>query len=605
MKKKRTLRTEITILTVMTSLCTLLLACVAILYVFFSFFYENTQEDIRYVLQNTSQQLQSHIQFIEDGAISIRHNVMLDDFFNNAGYDENVAKEQLSYCMKLSSDRNTINRQLPFVVSVYLFNNQDEYVYERYYASTVDFQELEVERYSELHRKFKKQEFQYKTYTDAENISLCFRIYDDQMQEQGICIAEINGEAIEMVLGEMASYKNGVWIIMDNRGEILSSHGKEDNIKKLWTIGSTWQGKKKIDSYNMLGYVNPCSFGIYSIVSVGQENIFALLEPTVLIFGVGFILVLVLTVFVAFSTSYRFTKPMSGLSESIKAFGDQNFDVRMGDSSIQEFHDIGVVFNEMADHIKYLITQVYEKEILAARLQVKYLQAQINPHFQFNVLAMLGLKAKIAGNEELYEGLQAFSGLVQGKIFREGEIMIRVSEELEIVQFYLYLQHSRFQEKISYEIKLAEEEISQDLIPKLLIEPLVENAVSHGLEPKSDKGRVQVSLWECEERDGRMLHICVEDDGVGFDPENLDMEEAEDGAGQIPDKDMGEEKAREKVIRKLHTHMGLANTRSLLEILYGNCFRMEIQGKKGKGTRIEIVLPVQRGEKNVESNGGG
>lgn len=248
----------------------------------------------------------------------------------------------------------------------------------------------------------------------------------------------------------------------------------------------------------MLGYVNPCGFGIYSVVSAGRENIFALLEPTVFVFGAGFILVLGLTVFVAFSTSYRFTKPMSGLSESINAFGDRNFDVRMGDSSIQEFHDIGVVFNEMADHIRHLIMQVYEKEILAARLQVKYLQAQINPHFQHDVLAMLGLKAKMAGDEEVYEGLQAFSELVQGKILWEGEIMIRVSEELEIVQFYLYLQHSRFQEKISCEIDIAEKEIKRDLIPRLLIEPLVENAVSHGLEPKPDKGRVKVALWEQE-----------------------------------------------------------------------------------------------------------
>ena len=76
--------------------------------------------------------------------------------------------------------------------------------------------------------------------------------------------------------------------------------------------------------------------------------------------------------------------------------------------------------------IEYLITQVYEKEIVAARSQVKYLQSQINPHFQFNILAMLSLKAKMAGNEEVYDGLNAFSRLMQGKIFREKEIKIKV-----------------------------------------------------------------------------------------------------------------------------------------------------------------------------------
>ncbi len=604
MKKKRTLRTEITILTVMTSLCTLFLACVAILYVFFSFFYENTQEDIQYVLQNTSLQLQSYIQFIEDGAVSIRHNVMLDDFFDQEEYDKRVAEEQLSYCMKLFSDRNTINRQLPFVVSVYLFNNQDDYVYERYYASTVDFQKLEVQKYLALHERFKEQELQYKTYTDAEDINLCFRIYDDSMQERGICIVEISSEAIEMVLGEMASFKNGAWLILDSDKEVLKAYGEEDTIESLRAVGNDWQGKKVIEQSDMLGYVNSFDFGICLAVAAGRENIFALLEPTVLILGLVFILVLALTVFVAFSTSYRFTKPVSGLSESIKAFGDQNFDVRMGDSSIQEFHDIGVVFNEMADHMKYLITQVYEKEILAARLQVKYLQAQINPHFQFNVLAMLGLKAKMAGNEELYEGLQAFSGLVQGKIFREGEILIRVSEELQIVQFYLYLQHSRFQDKISYEIQIDDEEINRDLIPRLLIEPLVENAVSHGLEPKPDRGRVKVALWECEEQGRKMLHICVEDDGVGFEPGDLELHRTDENTVEMQDGDVRREENREEAIRNIHTHTGLANTRSLLEIIYGSSFSMNIQGKKGEGTKIEIILPADKGEKDVESDGG-
>mgnify|MGYP002544378956 FL=1 len=136
--------------------------------------------------------------------------------------------------------------------------------------------------------------------------------------------------------------------------------------------------------------------------------------------------------------------------QSIQVFGKPDLNARMEDSSIQEFHDMGIVFNEMADRIEYLITQVYEKEIVAARSQVKYLQSQINPHFQFNILAMLSLKAKMAGNEEVYDGLNAFSRLMQGKIFREKEIKIKVKEELEIVQFYLYLQKSRYQDKLSY-----------------------------------------------------------------------------------------------------------------------------------------------------------
>ncbi|MCA5962070.1 histidine kinase [Blautia sp. RD014234] len=226
--------------------------------------------------------------------------------------------------------------------------------------------------------------------------------------------------------------------------------------------------------------------------------------------------------------------------------------------------------------------QVYEKQLLATQSQVKYLQAQTNPHFQFNILSMLSLKAKMAGNEEVYEGLKAFSKLMQGKIFREKEIKIKVSEELEIVRFYLYLQKSRYQDKICYEIKVQDDRINQNLIPRLLIEPLVENAVSHGLEPKRGNGIIKIILYEESGKyDGSMmLHICVEDDGVGFDPEKM----VENGGG----KDLLDGKIE-------HTHTGLENTKRMLTILYGSFHKFRISGEIGRGTKVEIVIPSERG----------
>ena len=254
---------------------------------------------------------------------------------------------------------------------------------------------------------------------------------------------------------------------------------------------------------------------------------------------------------------------------------------------------MGQVFNEMADRIKYLITEVYEKQLLATKSQVKYLQSQLNPHFQFNILAMLSLKAKMSGNEELYESLNAFSKLMQGKIFRDKEIKIKVKEELEIVQFYLFLQKERYQDKLMYEINLSDEQIKENLIPRLLIEPLVENAVSHGLEPQKESGMIKVSLYEentseesaKEEKINhteqiKRLHIIVEDNGVGMDYEKLN----EDQENEIPENG-----------KIGHTHTGLKNTQRMLQILYGEDYELDIESKKGKGTRIEIILPSERG----------
>ena len=126
MRKRHTLKNELTVFMLLASVVTLTLVAIAVCYVFFSFFFKNTLEDIEYVLNNTTQQYQSHLQFIEDGAISIRHNSLLGDFFQTDSYDADIAKEQLMYSMGLFADRNQVNQQLPFVTSVYLFNNWDQ-----------------------------------------------------------------------------------------------------------------------------------------------------------------------------------------------------------------------------------------------------------------------------------------------------------------------------------------------------------------------------------------------------------------------------------------------------------------------------------------------
>lgn len=576
MKKTYTLKRELTFLMILTSVCTLLSVCAAVFYVFFSFFFQKTQEDIEYVLRYTSQQYEAHMQFIEDSVIAIRHNTVLDDFFQKEEYDLEEIEPQLSYSMELFSERNMVERQLPFVTGIYLFNNGNECIYEHYYATTLAAGREQKRKYENMQQEFKSTSDQYACLSDKDELNIFFRIYDENMREKGIGIVQISQSAVAKVLETVQLYHNGGWAVLDKNDQLLASEGAQELVKKLQTSENSWNGTKDLAGTKVIGYGNLCGFGVRTVISVGYGNIFSILKPTLFIVLVGLIVVLGIAFLVAYAISYRFTKPVTRMIQSIQAFGKPDLNARMEDSSIQEFHDMGIVFNEMADRIEYLITQVYEKEIVAARSQVKYLQSQINPHFQFNILAMLSLKAKMAGNEEVYDGLNAFSRLMQGKIFREKEIKIKVKEELEIVQFYLYLQKSRYQDKLSYEVKLEDEKIGEDLIPRLLIEPLVENAVSHGLEPKRGKGNLQVLLYERE-----MLYIWVKDDGVGVC--------------------RNQTKAEENKEKTPHTHVGWENTKKMLRILYGDHYKFQVWSEPGKGTEIEIAVPIERGGNYVES----
>ena len=577
MKKNYTLKRELTFLMILTSVCTLLSVCAAVFYVFFSFFFQKTQEDIEYVLRYTSQQYEAHMQFIEDSVIAIRHNTVLDDFFQKEEYDLEEIEPQLSYSMELFSERNMVERQLPFVTGIYLFNNGNECIYEHYYATTLAAGREQKRKYEKLQQEFKGTSDQYACLSDEDELNIFFRIYDENMAEKGTGIVQISQSAVAKVLETVQLYHNGGWAVLDKNDQLLASEGAQELVKKLQTSENSWSGTKDLEGAKVIGYGNPCGFGVRTVITVGYGNIFSILKPTLFIVLVGFVVVLGIAFLVSYAISYRFTKPVTRMIQSIQAFGKPDLNVRMEDSSILEFHDMGIVFNEMADRIEYLITQVYEKEIVAARSQVKYLQSQINPHFQFNILAMLSLKAKMAGNEEVYDGLNAFSRLMQGKIFREKEIKIKVKEELEIVQFYLYLQKSRYQDKLSYEVKLEDEKIGEDLIPRLLIEPLVENAVSHGLEPKREKGNLQVLLYERE-----MLYIWVKDDGVGVGQNQM---KAEENKENIP-----------------HTHVGWENTKKMLRILYGDHYKFQVWSEPGKGTEIEIAVPIERGGNYVESD---
>lgn len=576
MKKNYTLKRELTLLMILTSVCTLLSVCAAVFYVFFSFFFQKTQEDIEYVLRYTSQQYEAHMQFIEDSVIAIRHNTVLDDFFQKEEYDLEEIEPQLSYSMELFSERNMVERQLPFVTGIYLFNNGNECIYEHYYATTLAAGREQKRKYENMQQEFKSTSDQYACLSDKDELNIFFRIYDENMREKGIGIVQISQSAVAKVLETVQLYHNGGWAVLDKNDQLLASEGAQELVKKLQTSENSWNGTKDLAGTKVIGYGNLCGFGVRTVISVGYGNIFSILKPTLFIVLVGLIVVLGIAFLVSYAISYRFTKPVTRMIQSIQAFGKTDLNARMEDSSIQEFHDMGIVFNEMADRIEYLITQVYEKEIVAARSQVKYLQSQINPHFQFNILAMLSLKAKMAGNEEVYDGLNAFSRLMQGKIFREKEIKIKVKEELEIVQFYLYLQKSRYQDKLSYEVKLEDEKIGEDLIPRLLIEPLVENAVSHGLEPKRGKGNLQVLLYERE-----MLYIWVKDDGVGVC--------------------RNQTKAEENKEKTPHTHVGWENTKKMLRILYGDYYKFQVWSEPGKGTEIEIAVPIERGGNYVES----
>ena len=133
--RKTRLSTKISALTVLSTACAILFLGIALILMFAFFFSKQTRADIEYYLENTNEQFASKVQFVQDGAISIRHNTIMEEFFKKNHYDAEEVETQLAYCMDLFSDRNMVEQNSPFAVSVYLFNNKEKFVRKHYIPS--------------------------------------------------------------------------------------------------------------------------------------------------------------------------------------------------------------------------------------------------------------------------------------------------------------------------------------------------------------------------------------------------------------------------------------------------------------------------------------
>lgn len=578
--KSRAFRKELIILIMTIYIGAMLILGIAFTSISVKLFAEKAEEDIIFYLESIGDHLEFKMQFLEDIIIDIRHNNMLGDFFKGEKYNKNTINMQLANSSNLFSERNLVNSQFPFIQGIYIFNHNSDYESNYYYPITISEQAEKEYHYLELYKKFQSLNNQYLYENNREEVNLCLNLYDDNMKEMGVCIVSFNVNAFWSIFGDLDKYKDSFWSIeqLDGISLMKSKNAFQSDKQDIYTgIERTFE--QNINGENYLLNKREYGLSLKTVVAVKKSAAYLSMKPTVITFAVIFIVLLVGIAFVVFFVTYRFARPVKIIAENIRSFGEGGLQTRLQGFNTQEFNEISVVFNEMAERINDLILQNYEKKLIATQSQVRFLQSQINPHFMFNILAMISMRAKLKGNDDVADLLNAFSKLIQGKIFRKDIIKIPLYEEMELVEFYLYLQSNRFRDKITYHINYGCLSLKENKIPRLCIEPIVENAVSHGLEQKEGKGKIQIDIYE----DKGKMYIYVEDDGIGFDLEEI--------------------KKVQKKADENHVHIGIANTNELIHILYGEEYGIQIDSEPGKGTKVLITLPIEKGgNTSVESN---
>lgn len=269
------------------------------------------------------------------------------------------------------------------------------------------------------------------------------------------------------------------------------------------------------------------------------------------------------------------SRRVSFLTKQMNRAANGDFDLAPKMKGKDEFSEIYKDLNRMIADIQKLLSKVYKKLMIQEQLksrqkdaEFKMLSSQINPHFLYNTLETIRMKARSNGQSDIEELVKMLAKILRRNI-QVGSEAVSLQSEVELLEYYLKIQQYRFGERVKYEIDISCDIATETILP-LVLQPLVENAVVHGLETKTGQGMVWIRI-----RKEKGLCIMIEDNGVGMEPEKL----------QELIQDMND------YTKSDQTHIGIRNVNQRIRLYYGQKYGLQIYSQLGKGTRIVISLP--------------
>lgn len=421
----------------------------------------------------------------------------------------------------------------------------------------------------------------------AAGIYLTKIIYDinDIKQELGIMIFKVSDRYISEVLDNYLANNSQNVSLLDSEGkEVLAfkpfnvDYGRPLS-ELLAAYPDAWSGEIRAGNdsiYLIKGTIKPYNWklamGISSNVLLKDVRDTALF---ILILCAATLPVCILLV----NFLYRdIIRPMNLLIKKMRNIENGDFGVTIESHRNDEFGFVYRTFNRMSQEIKNLINTVYRNQIATKDAEIKALQAQINPHFLYNTLDSINWKAKLSGVNEISEMVTALSGIIEANMNRKNENFIELGREIEYINNYYFLLQKRFGRKIRLITEIGEDTLNY-IIPKLIIQPIIENAVLHGLEMKVGTGTINLTVKKLE----GIISIVVTDDGAGIEEEllqrlksRLESSMDNDAAANGP----------------VSSSIGIINVHKRIKLLYGEEYGLKITSRAGAGTVVRISLPA-------------
>lgn len=298
-----------------------------------------------------------------------------------------------------------------------------------------------------------------------------------------------------------------------------------------------------------------------------------------LLISITFILLLV-----TYGLSVSITKPVAQLTEAANVLSNGHFDREITVESKDEIAFLAKTFNRMRININNLISEIHlkaqlekelqENKLLLQESQLRSLQSQINPHFLFNTLNTVSKKAYLEGAEETSDLLVNIAGLLRYNLKRLDR-SVKLFDELNVLRQYIDIQKARFTDRLDFYMDVDFDCLDID-IPALTLQPIIENAVIHAVEPKEEGGAIWFRIKDVDDH----VQIEIEDDGEGM---------TKGKASQLLE-------GAQALSEGHSTGLGFTNVVKRLKLFYGQAQLVRVESSLGKGTKITLTIPKQKGE---------
>lgn len=406
-------------------------------------------------------------------------------------------------------------------------------------------------------------------------------IVNDNYEKVGFINGSVSLEKLSQIAKNIDVYNGFSWIMNTDmniytidKSELLNNYISSDclerivdNYNKVKTNSLAIKNISGNDStlfYSHIPYTDNwilCTMVDNEIIHKDIDNLLKFIISLSIMF---LLLASILAIFI----SGTILKPLKDLKLVMQSVSNGNLNSYYISNRKDEVSILGSFFNEMLNNIKQLIKKMQNIEKQKRTAELKILRAQINPHFLYNTLDTISWKAIDDGNFEIYNIVSALSGFFRISL-SSGKEFITIDEEISHVKYYLDIQKIRYKDKIKYNF-FIEENINHYLIPKLILQPIVENALYHGLKPYEYNGEINIYIKKIKNN----ILIEIIDNGIGIKKELLD-------------------KINYNLQNSIESeHYGLYNVNERLILSFGKNYTINIKSKYNNGTKVIILLPI-------------